>query len=84
MDVLPYDGEIIVQVLGSKRIASGASPDRYRLQLSDGQHSQGFSMLSPHLNHLVAEGQLNKNTIIKVTQHVTRTVNKNENDERFV
>lgn len=80
---VPYDGEPILQVLGSKRIAGG-NAERYRLLLSDGQYLQSFSMLSTQLNHLVAEGQLNENTIIKVQQHITSVVNKNENDERFV
>lgn len=80
---VPYEGEPILQVLGSKRIAGG-NAERYRLLLSDGQYLQSFSMLSTQLNHLVAEGQLTENTIIKVQQHITSVVNKNENDERFV
>lgn len=79
---LPYDGEPILQVLGSKRIAGG-NAERYRLLLSDGQYLQSFSMLSTQLNHLVADGQLSDHTIIKVQQHITSVVNKNENDERF-
>lgn len=78
----PYDGEPILQVLGSKRIAGG-NAERYRLLLSDGQYLQSFSMLSTQLNHLVADGQLTEHTIIKVQQHITSVVNKNENDERF-
>lgn len=78
----PYEGEPILQVLGSKRIAGG-NAERYRLLLSDGQYLQSFSMLSTQLNHLVTEGQLSENTIIKVQQHITSVVNKNENDERF-
>lgn len=78
----PYDGEPILQVLGSKRIAGG-NAERYRLLLSDGMYLQSFSMLSTQLNHLVAEGQLSEFTIIKVQQHITSVVNKNENDERY-
>lgn len=79
----PYDGEPILQVLGSKRIAGG-NAERYRLLLSDGMYLQSFSMLSTQLNHLVVDGQLSEFTIIKVQQHITSVVNKNENDERFV
>lgn len=79
----PYEGEPILQVLGSKRIAGG-NAERYRLLLSDGMYLQSFSMLSTQLNHLVVDGQLTENTIIKVQQHITSVVNKNENDERFV
>lgn len=78
-DEIPYDGEPILQVLGSKRI-SGGNAERYRLLLSDGQYLQSFSMLSTQLNHLVTEGQLTENTIIKVQQHITSVVNKSEND----
>lgn len=79
----PYEGEPILQVLGSKRIAGG-NAERYRLLLSDGMFLQSFSMLSTQLNHLVVDGQLSEFTIIKVQQHITSVVNKNENDERFV
>lgn len=79
----PYDGEPILQVLGSKRIAGG-NAERYRLLLSDGQYLQSFSMLSTQLNHLVSENQLPEFTIIQVKQHITSVVNKNENDERYV
>lgn len=76
-----YAGEPILQVLGSKRIAGG-NAERYRLLLSDGQYLQSFSMLSTQLNHLVTDGLLPEFTIIKVTQHITSVVNKNENDQR--
>ncbi|XP_031632411.1 replication protein A 70 kDa DNA-binding subunit, partial [Contarinia nasturtii] len=75
-----YEGEPILQVLGSKRIAGG-NAERYRLLLSDGQYLQSFSMLSTQLNHLVVEGQLPEFSIIQVKQHITSVVNKNENDE---
>lgn len=76
-----YEGEPVLQVLGSKRIAGG-NAERYRLLLSDGQYLQSFSMLSTQLNHLVTDGLLPEFTIIKVTQHITSVVNKNENDLR--
>lgn len=77
-----YDGQPVLQVLGSKRIAGG-NAERYRLLLSDGKYLQSFSMLSTQLNHLVTEGKLPEFTIIKVNQHITSVVNKNENDERY-
>lgn len=83
-DEVTYEGEPILQVLGSKRI-SGGNSERYRLLLSDGQYLQSFSMLSTQLNHMVDDGQLVDNTIIKVNQHITSVVNKNDNnDDRFV
>lgn len=77
-----YEGEPILQVLGSKRIAGG-NAERFRLLLSDGQYLQSFSMLSTQLNHLVTENKLPEFTIIQVKQHITSVVNKNENDERY-
>lgn len=83
MSGAPYEGQPTLQVLGSKRIAGG-NAERYRLLLSDGKYLQSFSMLSTQLNHLVTENQLPEFTIIKVNQHITSVVNKNENDERYV
>lgn len=73
-----FEGHPILQVLGTKRIAGGAA-ERYRLLLSDGQYLQSFSMLSTQLNNLVTSDQLGEFTIIKVTQHITSVINKNDN-----
>lgn len=76
-----FAGEPVLQVLGSKRI-TGGSAERYRVLLSDGQFLQSFSMLSTQLNHHVTNGDLAEFTIIKVNNHITSLVNKNDQDER--
>lgn len=73
-----YEGEPILQVLGTKRIV-GTNAERYRILLSDGQYCESFVMLSTHLNHLVVNGQLTEFTIIRVKQHTTSVVTKNKN-----
>lgn len=78
-----YTAEPILQVLGSKRITGGTA-ERYRVLLSDGQYLQSFSMLSTQLNHLVTNGDLSEFTIIKVKNHITSVVNKNDQDERYI
>lgn len=75
--------ELILQVLGTKKINSGGGNDRYRLLLSDGRFLQSFSMLSTQQNELVTNGDLTEFTIIRVKQHVTSKVNKNgDKDEK--
>lgn len=77
-----FKGEPIFQVLGSKRIAGGQA-ERYRVLLSDGKYLQSFAMLSTQLNHLVTSGELSEFSIIKVNNHITSLVNKNDQDERY-
>lgn len=67
----PYDGEPILQVLDWKPMAG----ERSRLVLSDGVYFESYIVLPTHLNHLVTEGQLNKNTIIKVQKHTKSSAN---------
>lgn len=82
----------ILQVLGTKRIASGGSgmangnpaSERYRLLLSDGLFLQSFSMLATQLNDMVKNGELADFCIIRVIQHITSTVNKADKDEKYV
>lgn len=57
-----------LQILSLKKIANareGAGPDRYRIIVSDGEH-YAQSMLATQLSFMVDEGQLAKNTIIRV------------------
>lgn len=75
-------GEPVLQVLGTKKIASGNNSERYRLLLSDGKFLQSFSMLSTQLNEFVTNGQLTDYTIIRVNQHITSVVNKTDNAEK--
>ena len=58
----------IVQILSLKKIQSAqptSAPDRYRLIVSDGLvYTQ--AMLAVQLAYMVDDGQLNKNTVVKV------------------
>lgn len=74
--------EPILQVLGTKKISSGGSSERYRVLLSDGKHLQSFTMLATQLNEYVTNGELTDYTIIKVKQHVTSVVNKTDKNEK--
>lgn len=75
--------EPILQVLGTKKIASNGGVERYRLLLSDGQYLQSFSMLATQLNDMVLNGDLNDFTIICVKQHITSVVNKTDQNEKY-
>lgn len=73
----------VLQVLGTKKIASNGGAERYRLLLSDGQYLQSFSMLATQLNDLVNNGDLEDFTIICVKQHITSVVNKTDQIEKY-
>lgn len=74
--------EPVLQVLGTKKIASSGGAERYRLLLSDGKHLQSFAMLSTQLNNHVTNGDLAEFAIIRVRNHITSVVNKTDNDEK--
>lgn len=66
----------IMQVLGSKRIASAsADKERFRLLLSDGKYLISFAMLTTQINDKIANGELADNTIIKVKRYITSVIN---------
>lgn len=68
----------VLQILGSKRIKSSESTERYRLLVSDGQHLNSFAMLATQLNEFVAKGQLVDYTIVRIDNYITSMVNKSE------
>ena len=63
-----WEADHVLQLASVKKIGparEGQGPDRYRIVLSDGvNYTQ--SMLATQLNHLVEDGELKKNTIVKV------------------
>ncbi|KAF2901892.1 hypothetical protein ILUMI_04293 [Ignelater luminosus] len=66
----------IMQVLGSKRIAStSADKERFRLLLSDGKYLVSFAMLTTQINDKIVNGELVDNTIIKVKRFITSVIN---------
>lgn len=67
--------ELIMQVLGCKRIASTSEKERYRLLLSDGKYVISFAMLTQ-------VGEIPTFTIIKVNKYITSIVNSSGKSER--
>ncbi|KAB0796289.1 hypothetical protein PPYR_10350 [Photinus pyralis] len=69
--------DAIMQVLGTKRIASGSSSDkeRYRLLLSDGKYLISFAMLTTQNNDKIVNGELSDNSIIKIKKYITSVIN---------
>lgn len=66
----------IMQILGSKRIASACTDkERFRLLLSDGTNLISYAMLTTHINDQVANGEIMDNTIIKVKKYITSVIN---------
>lgn len=75
----------VVQILGSKRIASsGEQSERYRLLISDGQNLYSFAMLATQLNEMHQNGQLAEYTVIRIERYITSVVNRNERGEKRV
>ncbi|KAF5306707.1 hypothetical protein FQR65_LT07262 [Abscondita terminalis] len=79
LEMIMKGGEIenpIMQVLGSKRIASGSSDkERYRLLLSDGKHLISFAMLTTQINDKITKGELSDNSVIKLNRYITSVIN---------
>ncbi|XP_033126766.1 replication protein A 70 kDa DNA-binding subunit-like [Anneissia japonica] len=64
----------IFQLLALKKIgANSGSNDRYRLLLSDGQHSYS-AMLGTQLNSLVNNNQLQPKTIVQLDKYICNTI----------
>ena len=68
-----------LQVLSIKKIASNNAdpkkPERYRMQLSDGEKKQPSSMLATQLNHLIIDNEIQENGIIQLDRYISNTVN---------
>ncbi|KAF3906323.1 hypothetical protein ABW20_dc0103489 [Dactylellina cionopaga] len=64
----------VLQVLLVKKIeAQGSTPQRYRIVLSDGLHfTQG--MVATQINHVMAEGNIDKGSIVKLPEFGTGKV----------
>lgn len=66
----------IMQVLGSKRIASGsADKERFRLLLSDGKYAVSFAMLTTQINDKTTKGEIVDNSIILIKRYITSVIN---------
>ncbi|XP_071946276.1 replication protein A 70 kDa DNA-binding subunit-like [Antedon mediterranea] len=64
----------IFQLLALKKIgANSGTNDRYRLLLSDGEHSYS-AMLGTQLNSLVSDNKLQSKTIIQLDKYICNTI----------
>ncbi|KAM3601389.1 uncharacterized protein V6R79_012095 [Siganus canaliculatus] len=63
----------VLQVLNIRQIPNASGPPRFRLMMSDGQHSLSSFLLATQLNYL-AEGNLVPNCVCKVKKTVTNTL----------
>ncbi|KAF2878996.1 hypothetical protein ILUMI_27178 [Ignelater luminosus] len=75
----------IMQVLGSKRIASASTDkERFRLLLSDGKYLVSYAMLTTQINDKIANGELADNTIIRVKRYITSVINNGGKSNKHV
>lgn len=66
----------VFQILGFKKIAGQGGNDRFRLNISDGLHSHTFAMLATQLNHMIPEGLLDNNCVIRAEKLVSNAVSE--------
>jgi Replication factor-A protein 1, N-terminal domain len=75
-DVSPIPGHEtpILQVLAVKKLAATnaavTNTERWRIVLSDGEHFIQ-SMLATQLNHMIANNEIQKGVLVKLTQYTT-------------
>ncbi|KAK6639757.1 hypothetical protein RUM43_008032 [Polyplax serrata] len=74
----------IMQVLGSKKLASNNSTERYRLLVSDGKYHNSFAMVATQLNEMVSSGQLAEFTIVKINRYITSLFNASDKERRVM
>ena len=66
----------LLQVLGQKKIMGGqtATPERYRLLLSDGEQTNSSAMLATQLNDKVTSGLLDTHCIIRLDKYICNAI----------
>ncbi|XP_041348869.1 replication protein A 70 kDa DNA-binding subunit-like [Gigantopelta aegis] len=64
----------ILQIISYKKISSGASADRYRLLLSDGQLSYSHAMLATQLNEMMEEGRMDNLCVVQIDRYLCNTI----------
>ena len=71
-EAAPLDELPVVQVMAVKKITKNEL-DRYRVVLSDGEHFQQ-AMLVSTLNHLVDDGDIRTNAVVRLREYTTSTL----------
>ncbi|XP_073817700.1 uncharacterized protein [Musca autumnalis] len=73
----------ILQILGVKRIMSGAT-ERVRLLVSDGRYFNSYTMMATQMNFLFHQGMLPEGTIVRVDKYITSVVNRDDPTKRVL
>ncbi|XP_053177158.1 replication protein A 70 kDa DNA-binding subunit [Scomber japonicus] len=63
--------DAVLQLVNIRKIDGGNGPARFRVMMSDGQHSLSSFMLSTQLNFMAEENKLAPNCICILKRHVT-------------
>ncbi|XP_055751644.1 replication protein A 70 kDa DNA-binding subunit-like isoform X2 [Salvelinus fontinalis] len=64
----------ILQLVNIRKIDGGSGPTRFRLMMSDGQHSMSSFMLSTQLNPMAEDNRLAPNCICQLKRNVTNVL----------
>ena len=64
----------VLQVINVKKITAPGSTDRYRLLMSDGNHTYSHAMLAAQMNKLLEENQMTNYSIIQVNKYMCNTL----------
>ncbi|XP_075892468.1 replication protein A 70 kDa DNA-binding subunit [Nelusetta ayraudi] len=66
--------DVVLQLANIRKLEGSNGPTRFRVMMSDGQHSLSSFMLSTQLNCMAEEGKLAPNCICLLKRHVTNTL----------
>nr|XP_019952555.1 PREDICTED: replication protein A 70 kDa DNA-binding subunit-like isoform X2 [Paralichthys olivaceus] len=64
----------VLQLLNMRKISSPTGPNRFRLMMSDGQHSSTSFLLVTQLNNLAEENLLEPNCVCMLKKTITNTL----------
>jgi len=64
----------VLQVLNVKKITAPNASDRYRLLLSDGDHTYSHAMLAAQMNKLLENDEMKNMAVIEVTKYMCNTL----------
>uniref|UniRef100_G3QB71 Replication protein A subunit n=1 Tax=Gasterosteus aculeatus aculeatus TaxID=481459 RepID=G3QB71_GASAC len=68
------DSDIILQLLNIRQLSNSSGPSRFRLLMSDGQHSSPSFLLATQMNHLNEENLLQPNCVCVVKKTINNTL----------
>ncbi|XP_037323164.2 replication protein A 70 kDa DNA-binding subunit-like isoform X1 [Pungitius pungitius] len=68
------DSDIILQLLNIRQLSNSSGPPRFRLFMSDGQHSSPSFLLATQMNHLKEDNLLEPNCVCIVKKTINNTL----------